>query len=426
MPAESSSYLAIVQSLASALSVGLLIGIERGWRDRSLPEGRRVAGLRTFGLIGLLGGILQFELGARYLFAAGLLAIALLFAVSYPRASKEDGSLSITTAVAALVTYSLGAVAASGQVGPAIAAAVVVALLLDLKPVLHRWLRLIQPAELNALLQLGVLSAVVLPTLPDVGMGPYGALNPFRIWLAVILIASLSLAGHIAVRARGTQQGLMWLGLLGGLASSTAATLALARSARRHPEHAAAAAAAILAACGVMFMRMAVVVTALRPSAGFGLALLLMVLAAVCLLVAAWRWRGSGASTTPSPAMRSGPGVFDLGTAVFFGAALAVVAVVARAGREAFGDVGLYGVAFMSGLADVDAAVIAGLQMAAQGQLTPASLQGTVLLAALANLITKATMAWLVAGRGVGAPVARGYLAVVVVGAAIAGAGFIV
>ena len=141
------------QALGTALGVGLLVGLERGWRDRELPEGGRVAGLRTFALIGLLGGVLTLlQPSPGLLLPAGLLAVVVLFAVSFHRASEAAGTLSITTAAAALTTFSLGALAASGHAILAVGAAVLVALLLDLKPVLHDWLRRIRPAELNAVL----------------------------------------------------------------------------------------------------------------------------------------------------------------------------------------------------------------------------------------------------------------------------------
>src|SRR3990167_7968539 len=322
------------QALGGALGVGLLVGLERGWRDRDLPEGGRVAGLRTFALIGLLGGLLALpSSNPELLLAAGLLGIVLLFAVSFRRASEAAGTLSITTAVAAMATFCLGALAASGQALLAVGAAVVLALLLDLKPVLHRWLRLIQPVELNALLQMGVLTAVVLPLLPDRGYGPYAALNPYQLWFAVILIAGLSLLGHVAVRLRGEQQGLLWTGLLGGLASSTAATLALARTARNQPGWHVPVAAAIVAACGVMFLRMAVVVAVLQPSLVPRMGLFL--LAAAAFLFAGWQWRRRQASgPATQPASRR---VFDLPTALGFGVVLGVVALAARAAREALG-----------------------------------------------------------------------------------------
>jgi uncharacterized membrane protein (DUF4010 family) len=413
----SPGFLSAAQALAGALAVGLLVGLERGWRDRDLPDGGRVAGLRTFGLIGLLGGMLAMDTSP-VPFAVGLAAVALLFGMSYRHASVAAGTLSITTAVAGLVTFALGAVAARGEPMLAIAAAVVVALLLDLKPVLHGWLRLIQPAELNALLQLGVLSAVILPLLPDAGLGPYASLNPFRLWLAVVLIAALSLAGHIASRLRGQRQGMLWVGLLGGLASSTAATLALSRSAQAQPPLARPAAAAIVAACGVMFARMAVVIAALQPGGAGGLIGLLVLLAAASFAVAAWQWRRSSDASAGRASDAPDGKVFGLGTAVAFGAALAIVAVLSRAARDAFGTPGLYTVAFVSGLADVDAIVISSAELLGQGQSASSVVTTAVLLAATANMLVKVGMARVVGGPAVGAAVARGYSAVVLCGAA--------
>jgi uncharacterized membrane protein (DUF4010 family) len=342
--------------------------------------------------------------------------------VSFPKAADAGGTLSITNAVAALVTYALGAVAAAGSPMAAIAAAVVVALLLGLKESLHRWLRLIEPAELNALLQLGVLSAVILPALPDEGMGPYAAINPFKTWLAVILIASLSLAGHAATRMVGARQGLLWVGLIGGLASSTAATLSLARTVRGQPGLAASGTGAILGANSVMFVRMAIVVVVLQPQAGRSLGVLLVLLAVACLLLAWFWWRRAGRDAPAHAATSTESRVFDLGTAVFFGASLAVISILARAARETLGIAGFYGLAFVSGLVDVDAPMISSLQMAAQSQLTPAALQVTVLLVTGANLLTKATMAWVIGGAKLGAGVAGGFVLVAVVGALAVGA----
>lgn len=406
-------------ALAAALAVGLLVGLERGWRSRELPEGGRVAGLRTFALIGLLGGVLGLPGTPELWTATGLAGIALLFAVSYRPAADSARTLSITTAVAALVTFALGALAARGHAVVALAAAVVVTLLLDLKEELHGWLRLVQPQELNAVLQLGVLSVVSLPLLPDAGFGPYDAINPFKLWIAVILVASLSLLGHLASRLRGEQQGLLWIGLFGGLASSTAATLALSRVARAEPRLALPASAAIAAASGVMFLRMAIVISALEPSlalrlGGYLAGLGLVTFAGAALL---WRRRKRG-EAVKVPAQAS---LFDLRSAIGFGVALGVIAVLVHAGREALGDAGLYGVAFLSGLADVDVIVISTVGMHADGELGAAVTATAVLLAALANMVVKAAMAWAVARRPVGLKVAVVFAAVGAVGLAAAG-----
>lgn len=416
MPGEIAP-LQAAQALGSALAVGLLVGLERGWRDRDLPDGGRVAGLRTFALIAFCGGLAALLTPmAPLLLPSGLLAVAALFAVSFPVAARTSGSVSITTAVAALATFGLGALAAAGHALVAVGAAVLMALLLDLKPSLHGLLRLIRPAELNAVLQLGVLSAVVLPLLPDAGYGPYEALNPFQLWLAVLLLAGLSLAGHIAMRWRGTQQGLLWIGVLGGLASSTAATLALARCTRADAGLKDAAAAATVAACAVMFLRMALLVAVLQPALAWRMGGFLAALGLAGLLLAAWQWQRKprdAASPFP-PASR----VVDLPTALGFGALLALVGLAVRAAKEGLGVSGLYGVAFLSGLADVDAILVSTLQMQAQGQLVARVAAAAVLLAAAANMVAKAAMAWSIGGRPLGVAVLRGYGLIVLVGVA--------
>lgn len=403
--------------LGAALAVGLLIGLERGWKERERPEGGRVAGLRTFALIGLLGGLLRLDPQASLPLAAGLAGVALLFAIALRRAAVATGDLSITSAVAALVTFGLGALAADGEVMLAVGTAAVVALLLGLKTELHEGVRRIHPAELAALLQLGVVSAAILPLLPDRGLGPYGALNPFRLWLAVILIASLSLAGHVAARWRGAQQGLLWAGLLGGLASSTAATLALGRVARAQPALAVPASAGIVGACGVMFVRMAVVAAALQPQLALRMAAPLLLLAATSFAATAWLWRGRGPGDGVT--LEAEGRIFDLPTALGFGLLLGVVAVLARAAQGALGDAGVYAVAFVSGLADIDPPLISSLHMAGQGDITLPVAITAIVLAVTANMLVKAGMAWTVGGGAVGRRVGAAYLVVLAAAAAV-------
>lgn len=408
--------------LIAALAVGLLIGLERGWHDRELPEGGRVAGLRTFALTGLLGGVLghlQPDFGPWPLLGA-LLGLSLLLTVSYARAAKLSGNLSATTAVAMLLTLVLGAFAAHGSITLALAAAVIVAVLLDLKPTLHGWLRLIEHRELTASLQLLVLSVVILPYLPNAGLGPYGALNPYQLWWAVILIAGLSLAGHFAMRLTGSRRGILWTGLLGGLASSTAATLALARYARQQPALAGAAAAGSLAACGVMFFRMAVLLGVIQPTllSTFGSAL--VVTGVVMLGMALWRWRrrsGSAASEGAVGAMAP----FDLGTALGFGAFLAVMAVLVPAAKQWLGTSGIYVLSAVSGLADVDAIVISLARLHGADGLPTTVAVAALGLATAANMVTKAGIAWTTGGAQFGKPVVIGYLIAMACGTASLG-----
>lgn len=400
------------QGLVTALVVGLLIGVERGWRDRALPDGGRVAGVRTFSLVGLMGGALAAlpgEFGA-WLLLAGIAGLSLLLAVSYREAVKASANLSITTAVAMLLTFVLGAMAGRGASVLALSAAVVTAVLLNLKPTLHRWLQLIEHRELTAALQLLVLSVVILPNLPDQGFGPYQALNPYRLWWAVVLIAGLSLAGHLAMRLTGAQRGLFWTGVLGGLASSTAATLALARHAKRQPALAEAAAAGALAACGVMFLRMVVLVASIQPALIRPLGVPMVAAGLVLLLCAAWQWRRRG---TPSGTVGEAEPVasFDLGTALGFGGFLAGMAVLVPLAKQWLGEAGIYALAAASGLADVDATVISLSRLLVTGDLTAGTTMIAIGLTTLANMGTKAAIAWTTGGAVLGGSIVRGYSA---------------
>lgn len=408
------------QGLVASLAVGLVIGLERGWHDRELPEGGRVAGLRTFALTGLFGGVLghlQPDFGAWPLLGA-LLGLSLLLTVSYDRHAKQSGNLSATTHVAMLLTLALGAFAAHGNITLALSAAVICAVLLDLKPTLHGWLRVIDHREMTASLQLLVLSMVVLPYLPNAGLGPYAALNPYQLWWAVILIAGLSLAGHFAMRITGAQRGVLWTGILGGLASSTAATLALARYARQQPSLAGAVAAGSLAACGVMFFRMVVLLAVIQPSLLSTFGASLAVTGVVLLGVALWRWRksantsaGEGAVGTMAP--------FDLGTALGFGALLAAMSILVPAAKQWLDTSGLYVLSAVSGLLDVDAILISLARLHGAGGLATSAAVTALGLATLANLVTKACIAWTTGGAEVGKAVFFGYLTAMAVGALV-------
>lgn len=379
-----------------------------------------MAGLRTFSLIGLTGGVLA-SLGsvlAPWALGAGLLGLAALLTVSYRESVRADGDLSATTAVAAVLTMSLGALAASGYAVSALAAAVVAAVLLDYKSTLHGWLRLVERRELRAALQMGVLSIVVLPLLPDEGFGPHGVLNPYRLWWAVVLLAALSLAGHVAMRMSGPQRGLLLTGILGGVATSTAATLALAQRVRHEPGLLQPALAGAVAASGMMFLRMLIVVGVLQPALAQRAALPMLAGAAVLFGRAAWHWRRRGDSAAAASANGEEVAPFDLGTILGFGALLAAVSLLVDAGKDWFGAAGVYGVVVLSSLVDVDPVVVSLARMHAQAD-TSAQLPLIGLgLAALSSLVLKSGMARSVGGPAFGWRLAGDLLASVLAGAA--------
>lgn len=376
--------------------MGLVIGLERGWRERERADGGRVAGLRTFALAGVLGGV--FALLDATVFAAALLALGVLAAVAYRENVRATRDLSATSVIALLLTVGLGGLATRGEPTLALAVAVLVAVWLNLRSRLHGWLRAIEARELGAALQLLVLSAVVLPVLPDVGYGPFDALNPYRLWWAVVLVAGLGMAGHVAVRSIGPQRGTVWAGVLGGLASSTVATLAMARRVREQPALLDPASAGALGACAVMSLRIALILLTLAPSLGRAVWLPLVASAAVLGAMAALWWPRGGDPRDVPAASRP----VDLDTAVGFGAFLAAMSVATEAARALLGEGGLYALSLMAGVADVDAITLSVARMESMQRIDLPTAATAVGLAVLSNMAAKTAMAAVVGGRRFG------------------------
>ncbi|HEX9836914.1 MAG TPA: DUF4010 domain-containing protein [Alphaproteobacteria bacterium] len=407
-----------LQRMAVALAVGLVIGLERGWADRNAPEGSRVAGLRTFALIGFAGGLVAVIGSELDALVAGAIALALGGLLLVVRHAQSDGAdVGLTTEVACVVTFALGTVAGLGHAVPAIAGAVASAFLLGLKPTLHRWLRGIDQRELFAALQLVLISAVVLPLLPDKGYGPHAALNPYRLWWMVVLVAGLSFAGYVAARVLGARAGALLTGLCGGLASSTATTVALARRARtldraHHP----ALAAGIGAACATMIVRVAVLVAAIDPPLLAALAppLAAMLVAGAAATVVLWR-SGRAAPRLAPDSAPSNP--LDLRTALGFAALLAIVTLLVEAGRTAYGAAGLYVLAGASALVDVDAITVSIAQLGAAGLARDTAVTSLV-IAAVLNTAVKASLAAALGPRTLAVPAAAALAAMVAAGIA--------
>lgn len=400
----------VLLSLAISAALGLLIGLERGWEERETGEGGRVAGLRTFGLIGLFGGVcglLSEVTGSLLLPAVALAGLTAVLIVSHRQAYRVTGDLGITTLCAALLTFVLGLGAARGFRVEAAATAVVVALLLGSKPTLHGWIRAIGSRELRAALQLLVLSVVILPVLPDQGYGPWEALNPYEIWWMVVLIATISFVGYVAVRVVGPRRGIVVTGLLGGLVSSTALTLHLSRRAREGADPPASLAGGILLACGTMFPRVLIVAGILHwPLVG--------TLWPSLLLMGLLTYGGGLAWTLAVPRAGESPPAeeahlrnpLELGPALFFGAVLALVLLAGAGLEETFGSAGLLSLAAVSGLTDVDAITLTLARMSeASGETggvgLPLATIGIV-LACSANGLTKTILSLTVGGLAVG------------------------
>ena len=405
-----------LQHLALALAVGLLIGLERGWQQREAEEGTRIAGLRTFGLIGLLGGVfgvLANELGALIL-AFGFAGLAATVISAYHVAVPARRDIGITSLIAALVTFALGALASLGYLYAASAGAVATAVLLGSKAPLHRWLASLERYELTAALQLAVLSVVILPLLPNEAVDPWGALNPYRLWWFVVLISAIAVAGHFAMRFAGAERGILLTSFFGGLASSTALTLMFARLGRRQAELQALLAAGVLIAGGTMFPRMLVEVAVVNPALLAVVAPPVGVMAALAYLGAFWIWwRERDVQPPPPGAAQS----FSLASALQFGVLLGVVMVLATLAERHFGDAGVYVLALVSGVTDVDAITLSLAELA-KGSLAPRVAAEGMVVAAMTNTVAKALLVMSFCGGTMGRQVGVAGAAVVLAGGA--------
>ncbi len=393
----------IFYHLAVALAIGLLVGIERGWEKREAQEGQRIAGLRTYGLLGLLGGcsaLLPPQIGA---IAIGLIFIGLagsLTAIYISNLRLNHGSdVSITSLIAALLVFVLGLMSGSGMVAESVSAAVITTILLQYKPLLHHWVLALKEDELKAGTKLLLISAVVLPLLPNQGYGPWQALNPYEIWWMVVLIAAISFAGYIALKLGGARKGTALTGLLGGLVSSTALTLHFSRLSRQETGMKPILATGILLACGTMLPRMLLIASLLNREMLTTMLVPAVVMALLTYLPALFYWWQSSAHETEPHLKLQNP--LELKSAILFGILLAAIMLLGQALQEWLGNMGVLLLAAASGVADVDAITLSLSRMSLNALPVQTATQG-IILAAAVNSLVKAGIATSIGGWGIG------------------------
>jgi uncharacterized membrane protein (DUF4010 family) len=409
----------LIQRMTIALAIGLVIGIERGWQQREEAEGERAVGLRTHALAGLLGGAWGaiargtgdwgvVALGLAFMTFAGAIVIFRL------RELEHDKTFGATTVVAAMIAFALGAMAVLGDQTVAAAAGVAVAVLLALKTVLHTWLKRLTWEELRAGLILLAMTVILLPVLPDREIAAWLPINPREVWLLTILIAALSFAGYVAIRVAGPQLGIPLSGIAGGLVSSTATTLNMGRLARQHTERTKLFAAAILLSSAVMMLRVIFLVGVVNASLLQFVAppLVLAVLAQGVLAGYLGNWTRS-AATVDQPLSLKNP--FDLGVVLAFGALLAIIMVLTKLLAAWAGAGGAIALAAISGTFDVDA-ISLSLARLVPGGLDANTAACAILVAVIANSLTKIALAWTTGGAALGRLFAGGVAAALVSG----------
>jgi uncharacterized membrane protein (DUF4010 family) len=388
----------IVITLGVSLAIGLLIGIERGWSDRDGGEGERIAGIRTFSLIGLLGAVVALlaqETGPWFLGIA-FAAVSVLITAAHILDVRADKDLGTTTAFTMMLCFVLAAWAAYGHHITAVAATVVVISLLGCKPVLHSWLKKITPRDFFAGAKLLIISLVFLPLLPNQGYGPWQALNPYWTWWMVVVISGLSFVGYVVIQVYGRERGTLLTAVAGGLASSTAVTISLARFAREGSS-AGVFIGGFLLASTIMFLRVLIEVLVVNPALLHPLWAPLVMMAAGLLALFFWFWREAdrrGRSDGHSIDLEN---PLQLGMALKFAGLLAVVLLLSEAMQEWFGNSGVYALAVISGIMDVDAITLS-LARSAQQQLGAEVATLGIVLACATNTLVKGLLFAVIAG----------------------------
>ena len=402
MPAALPDTAELLQSFGTALGLGLLVGLQREWVQN------RVAGIRTFALLSLFGalcGLLGLVYGG-WVVAAALIAFVSVVIIGHLAEMKnQEPDSGLTTEMAMLVMFATGIITIHGHRLIAVVIAGSVMVLLQSKKPLHAMVRRIGEDDLREIARLVLLGLVILPALPNREMGYLDVLNPFAIWLMVVLIVGISLAAYLVGKFLGGTKGTALTGVLGGLISSTATTASLARRSRDHGACGISLAAITLIASAIVFVRVIAEVAIAAPA---------HLQSMLPPLLAMMFWFGLVSIIAHRISEKSGKHVADvsppseLKSAVIFGLLYAVVLLVVAAAREHFGDSGLYIAAAISGLTDMDAITLSTSRLVSTASLDTSTAWRMIIVAGMANMLFKAGLVLVLGARSFIKPVLLG------------------
>lgn len=408
----------VVARLGLALAIGLVVGLERGWRQREEPSGSRVAGLRTYGLAGLVGGVsaaLTDALGSPVILAVAFIVFAAIFAWFQERGMHAQRDFSVTAVVAGLAVFGFGALAVIGDPIAAGAGGVAVACILASREVLHAFLRRLTWPEVRSALLLLAMTAIVLPLLPNETVDPWGGINPWEIWFFTVLVAAISFAGYVAVRLLGERRGILVSSLVGAIVSSTAVTLTLARRTRKEPAVRTLAGGAALAAM-VSATRVVITMLLIKPEIGAAVAAPALSGAAMFGLFGWWMM----ARAKPGATVETKVGnPLDVGPLLIFAVAFAVMAGASAAASTYLGAGSVILTSGLSGIFDVDVATLSAIRLAGD-QIPAETAAQAILLAVALNSCTRVAIGAAVGARQFWLLLGAATLAAVAVGAGVA------
>lgn len=389
VPAQDADLATLFQKGAVALLVGALVGLER---ERAQQDhGRLFAGIRTFPLIGLLG-FLSALVGSAFGpwltggIAAGFIA---LIVTSYFLEARA-GAHGATSEVAAMIVFLLGVLIYLDLYAIAIASSVVLTLFLSLKDPLQRLISHVSEEDIYATLKFAIITAIILPVLPDRTLGPLDVLNPRQVWYMVVLIAGISFAGYVLVKIFGSRRGLSLTGMMGGLVSSTAVTLSFSQKSREAPELGKTFASAIILACTIMYPRILIEIAVVNQSLLAFMWPMIVILTVSGVAASLLLLFGRRTQTTTEVDLKN---PFELMSAIKFGLVFALIIFVSKAAQQYLGSGGVYLAAGLAGLTDVDAITLSMANLA-RDSVSEATAATAILIAVVVNTVVKASIAF--------------------------------
>lgn len=414
-----------MRPLGVALAIGLLVGIQRGYAQHQERE-QQFGGTRTFGLIGLLGGLVAMlaQVAAEpFLLFAGILAVTAFLATSYWAAASE-GEIGLTSEFAAVVTFAAGVIAGYGQLLVAAAIGVVTATLLAAKPFTGRFTAALDERDITATVKFLVLAALLLPLLPDetYGPSPWNAVSPFKVGLMIVFISGLGFFGYVLIQLVGAGRGIGITGILGGLVSSTAVTLTFAERSRDSSRLSGMLGLGVLMAWTIMYARVLVEVGVVNFEL---LPEVLLPIGVGGVVAGAWagylfyKSRSEDSSSEGGETTFSNP--FELGPAIQFGLLYGVILIGSKALSEWLGDTGVYLGAIASGLTDVDAITLSLSELSrGDGSISDTTAANGIVLAAASNTLVKAGIVWAAGSGAIRTAILPGAIGAVIASVALA------
>jgi len=409
----------LLLALMASAGLGALIGLIRQWSEQvQQPPGAEYSGVRTFTFWSVLGCVAAF-LSAEYSPAVLPVVVAVIGVYFAARqwGAPAGGPGGSTTFAASLLTVLIGALVYWRHHQEALLISATAAVLLGLKSRLHALTRAFTDADIRATLMFIAITGVILPLVPDRDFGPFGGFNPFSTWLMVVLISGLGFTGYVAMRLLGASAGIVLTSLLGGLASSTATTLAFSRRSREDPALSRHYALAVVAACSMMLPRVLVAIGVFNRDLAWQLVAPFALMAMPAVAYGVWLWfrRRPGHDVVTTPAIANPLSLF---TAVKFALLYAAIGflVKAAASLELLHQ-GLLPLSFISGLTDMDAISLSVVGSFNAGTIPLSLAAKAVLLAAISNSLLKAGLA-----ISLGSPELRRLAGGVLIFTALAGA----